>query len=472
MPKLDFHPTRDGWHFPNQFENRILPGVINGVSTHGLCGGMSMSALDYWRAGVPMPAHEPGDLPPDRNQNPLPDEASRLRRYIFDRQMNSLLTRLMFTRWITIGITPQNFHDWAVGSELEVVKQQLAQGRPTMLGLWSMQGGPTSGHQVLCYGFEQSPPQLYIYDPNLPDEEAVLMPDSPSRGCRVRGLRTGREFWYRGYFFTDVYNWGESPPYAPPYRDVVITSGLNISPGQPDLNVGTPIEVAVTVTNAGEYTSRFRCAVVWARDPSGQNIDDRVGGIEPGFTRLQPGESRTIARPRADVARAGGRHTVGVAKESLTGHWQDFPPGVVGASSRRILNFWPPKAVVEERWVDIRESERSDVDTGVILQPGDELSLAASGQIWAGVWLTGLNGPEGWTDRIETNPGSPMHSVPQAHPFALVGRYDDESYFYVGPGISRRAYPRAEPKRLLLRINDNTPANGSGGFRCFVQVWR
>ena len=55
---------------------RVLPGVLN-VQTSGLCGGMVMSALDYWRAGVPIPLHEPGDLGPTA----LPSEASRMRQY-------------------------------------------------------------------------------------------------------------------------------------------------------------------------------------------------------------------------------------------------------------------------------------------------------------------------------------------------------------------------------------------------------
>ena len=31
-----------------------------------------MSALDYWRAGIPIPVHEPADLPADQNDNRLP----------------------------------------------------------------------------------------------------------------------------------------------------------------------------------------------------------------------------------------------------------------------------------------------------------------------------------------------------------------------------------------------------------------
>ena len=84
------------------------------------------------------------------------------------------------------------------------------------------------------------------------------------------------------------------------------------------------------------------------------------------------------------------------------------------------------------------EPRETDVDANVTLEPGDEYALEGTGSIWAGVWFTGLNGPEGWTDRIETNPSSPMHDVPQAHPFSLVGRFEGEPYFYVGTGFARR----------------------------------
>lgn len=473
MPRLNFITERDGWHFENRFQNRILPGVLFNVSTWGLCGGMVMTALDYWRAGLPIPAHEPGDLPPDANGSRLPDEASSLRRYIFDRQMNSLLTNLMFTRWITAPtITANDFHNWATGSEFNVVQQHISMNRPAMLGLWSMiPGSPTSGHQVLCYGWDTNPIRLYLYDPNHPDEETVLTPESPALGCHVRGSRTGREAFYRGYFFTDVYNWNE-PPYAPPYRDLVLASGLNTNPAGPDANMATPLSLAVTVQNVGEYPSRFRAFCIWARDPAGRNIDSTVGGIEAGFNSLNPGQSRTIARNFASFGTVPGSHTIGVSKESLKGHWQNIPPVNSGAASMRQLRLWPVKQKLQDRWVNIPESARSDVDTGVVLQPGDEFALTGTGSIWAGVWFTGLNGPEGWMDRIETNPNSPLHNTSDARPFSLIGRFDGEGYFYVGRGFGRRTFNRTSPRRLYFRINDNAPANGSGAFQCLIEVWR
>src|SRR5207248_5388207 len=148
MPKLAFQPKQHGYHFANSFTNRILPGVFNGVQTEGLCGGMSMSVLDYWRAGVAVPTHRGtpigADLPPDPASGGagLPADGSRLRTYIYNRQIDSLLTSLMFTRWVVSPVFgPKDFHDWAINSEFQIVCAQITRGRPALLGLWSMAGG-------------------------------------------------------------------------------------------------------------------------------------------------------------------------------------------------------------------------------------------------------------------------------------------------------------------------------------------
>lgn len=468
--KLDFDPIRHGYHFANTFTTRVLPGVTNGIQTEGLCGGMVMSALDYWRAGVPIPTHAPADF----GNLGLPSEASRMRRYIFDRQMNSLLTRLMFTRWMVAPwIGPNDFHNWATGSEFEVVKNQIHQGRPVMLGLWVMGGNPTHGHQVLCYGYENSPKRLYVYDPNNPDEESILTPKSPALGCVIEGVKTRSSSTYRGYFFTDVYNWNESPPYDPRYRDLVVTSGISLSPEDPtNLVTKKRLGCSVTVTNVGEYPSRFKYLYILVRGPQDQNLDNLLGAAEPGLTVLQPGESRTIVRTSNSFGEESGVYTISVAYLSNDDQWIGIPPNTIADKSLARITLWNPKSLVVDKWFDVPESQRGDQDTNITLRPGDEYELTGADTIWAGVWLTGLNGPEGWEDRIETNPASPMFNRPDAHPFSLIGRFGVSPYFYIGHRISRKAYNLPVPANLRLRINDNAPGNGSGVFRCRVQVWR
>ncbi|MDF0675554.1 MAG: hypothetical protein P0120_14625 [Nitrospira sp.] len=386
--------------------------------------------------------------------------------------MNSLLTSLMFTRWVVFPwFGPNDFHNWAINSEFEIVRRQIMMGRPAMLGLWSMAGGPTAGHQVLCYGFETNPKKLYIYDPNRPDEECELVPVSPAVG--VQAITTDSQTTYktyRGYFFTDVYNWGERPPYAPPYLDLVVTQGIDLQPSG-NTNVGGPLDMSVVVRNIGEYPAEFQQLYVWVRGPQGQNLDNLLGAGEPGLTRLDPGQQRLITRRAPSFGNVVGSYTIGVSYLSTQNEWINIPSGNMGAVAQRTITLWTQKTLIENRMVSVPESS-AGVATGVTLQPGDEFELSGSGTVWAGVWFTGVNGPEGWMDRIESNPASPYINQPDAHPFSLVGRFGTEPFFYVGTGLSRRAYPHQNALPLILRTNDNAPGNGSGSFQCRIQVWR
>lgn len=473
MAKLNFSAKRHGYHFSNLFTNRILPGVVNGVQTKGLCGGMTMSVLDYWRSGVPIPAHSASDLPADpaSNGNNLPLESSRLRTYIFDRQMNSLFTSLMVTRWVVAPwFGPNDFHNWAIGSEFQRVRDQIARGRPAMLGLWGM-NGPTSGHQVLCVGFETNPLKLYIYDPNRPDEDCELVPVSPAVGVEARLSSGGGAYeTYRGYFFTDVYNWGQTPPLDPPYKDLVVSQGLTLEPsGHTD--VGGTLKMSVTVRNAGEYPSRFKYLFVWVRGPNGENLDTLLGGAEPGLTALQPGQEHLITRQCAAFGAQPGTYTVGVSYLSSLDEWLNLPPGNAGAHAQNTITLFRKKALAIDQVINVPEASGA-VNTGIVCQPGDEVELTGTGTIWAGIWLTGVNGPEGWLNRIETNPASPYINKPDAHPYSLVGRFGNDPFFYVGTSLSRRAFASSSAQPLILRTNDNQPGNGSGAFQCLVRVWR
>jgi hypothetical protein len=105
-----------------------------------------------------------------------------------------------------------------------------------------------------------------------------------------------------------------------------------------------------------------------------------------------------------------------------------------------------------------------EVDTGLYIQPGQRVVISADGQIWAGVWATGTNGPEGWMG-WSANANSPL---PYQTPFALLARLDGR-YFLVGRGAS--FIHRGRPSKLYLRINDDKPGNGSGSFQVRVEVY-
>jgi hypothetical protein len=106
------------------------------------------------------------------------------------------------------------------------------------------------------------------------------------------------------------------------------------------------------------------------------------------------------------------------------------------------------------------------IDTGVDVQPLDRLVFRASGEIWAGVLLTGLNTPRGWNN-VDSDPKFPL---PGGHPYSLLGQLAGR-YFEIGDALER-VYNGPRPERLFLRINDDTPGNGSGAFDCEVEVFR
>jgi hypothetical protein len=125
-----------------------------------------------------------------------------------------------------------------------------------------------------------------------------------------------------------------------------------------------------------------------------------------------------------------------------------------------------PLQLVVSREFSVRETD-FDVGTGLQLQAGDRVHIDAWGNIWAGVWFTGLNGPRGW-DWIDYNPKFPL---PGTHPFCLLGKIGAGGYFYIGDNANIEGVP-APGGELLLRINDDVPANGNGAFTCLVQVYR
>jgi hypothetical protein len=123
-----------------------------------------------------------------------------------------------------------------------------------------------------------------------------------------------------------------------------------------------------------------------------------------------------------------------------------------------------PWHLVSGRVVEVREGDY-DVPTAIQVVAGDTLIFHAWGLIWAGVWFTGTNGPNGW-NWVDLDPKFPL---PGAHPFQLLGKLDT-GYFEVGS--YKRMDETPNQGQLFLRINDDTPGNGTGAFQCVVQTYR
>jgi hypothetical protein len=120
--------------------------------------------------------------------------------------------------------------------------------------------------------------------------------------------------------------------------------------------------------------------------------------------------------------------------------------------------------LIESRQITVNEGD-FDVDTGMHTNQGDNLYFYAWGEIWAGVWFTGNNGPQGWDNRD----GSNKFPLPGAHPYQLLGHLEN-GYFEIGRQAFRQQTP--DGGQLLLRINDDLPGNGNGAFQCLVQLYR
>jgi hypothetical protein len=107
---------------------------------------------------------------------------------------------------------------------------------------------------------------------------------------------------------------------------------------------------------------------------------------------------------------------------------EDSSGTVIGTTPAQTYQFTPEITLNN---VVVPESSYG-VDTGLILLPGDTVTFTASGQIWAGVLLTGTNGPQGWVDYAgDCDPKFPLVCAP---PYGLIG--------------SLAAPPRRPPTRL------------------------
>ena len=82
------------------------------------------------------------------------------------------------------------------------------------------------------------------------------------------------------------------------------------------------------------------------------------------------------------------------------------------------------------------------MDTGIDILPEDTIVFNASGEIWAGVWLTGKNGPGGWNN-VEYDLKFPFHGTPESHPYCLLARTRNSGWMFVG---EQKRYTHLPPK--------------------------
>jgi len=182
----NFDPSIHGFNFVNTFKNDMIKEFD--IRTGGLCGGMVYAALDYYKANQTIP-----------QQEHRPAVHTTLHDYIYSRQVNSLTENL--DKWAELGVNPLGarngeFFNWGLqafnGGRIEELKASLNRGQPVPLGLWHADGYTGGDHQVLAIGYKmgrykgdlknnKEDFEIYIYDPNYPNETQTLKADPRSQ---------------------------------------------------------------------------------------------------------------------------------------------------------------------------------------------------------------------------------------------------------------------------------------------------
>lgn len=124
--------------------------------------------------------------------------------------------------------------------------------------------------------------------------------------------------------------------------------------------------------------------------------------------------------------------------------------------------------VAASTYAEIHESEDWE-STGVYVPAKGSVTITCGGEIWAGVFFTGTNGPTGWNENAPSGQGYPL---PGARKFSAIGKFNGQK-FYIGTGMSyggaKRFYNNSGADAYLeLRVNDDKIDNGSGYFSCNI----
>jgi hypothetical protein len=414
VPRTGFDPRAHGFHFANDFVDKVVtvPG-FGEVATDGRAGGMAFAALDYWFTGLPVPSHRPEDFP-DRA---VPEDGSRLGDFIHKRLFDSYATwsARQFLTWTLAEDHPTWSSPGVAGmtaEELPRVRRSLDAGRPVVVGLVGARAldEVARNRQVVAYGYDEDgagpgggPVRLFVYDSHHPDTEVVLAPEPEGGGWEASA---GGGPW-RGLFLQD---------YArerPPYIDLGAAKGIWVNSWTPTL--GGNFVAQFTARNYGDYrahVSELRLAV---RGPAGENLDRFLGG-DGDPSPIEPGEERAVFKASDGFGTVPGGYAIAAGYLSEQGCWLPIPPGEPGAVDEVGVTVIPPPrrarvtvtfgaVTVEDaetlggllalrlaigdqavRWpeegmADVQDGKRFELDQrfDLVLNPSSVLSVSATG---------------------------------------------------------------------------------------------
>jgi hypothetical protein len=309
-----------------QIVNNANPGTI------GLCGGMTFAAADYYALSWLPPRGEFATGATPRNPGWVGPEETTIRRYIWNRLLDSLRGNVAVNTLIWMGVAqnilPLGGLQWLRDrsrDELRSIKASIDRGEPCPIALVGTTRNPLSNHQVLVTGYDDPGPlgtssvRLYVYEPNGPNQEQTIdfdfsgrRPASESTASAERGPLLG--------FFAALY----APQQPPPA--FVMSDGLAASPAS-RVNVGEAEQFTMTVRNQG-FGDTPPLKLVVAGRADGANVDP---GGEATAARIPMNDARRFLQRTTIAAPLGLRHYFASASvEPNTSHQAWRLPTAVG----------------------------------------------------------------------------------------------------------------------------------------------
>lgn len=321
MPKADFVPERDGFHFANEFVNVIakFPGYGT-IETGGRCGGMAYAALDYWfNRRLPIPADAT-----------LPHDGTLMAEYIYKRLLDTYLvpSAINFITWTLAGDGENFFHKgvtrWTKEGEFPKLRTMIDQGKPQVLGLVKVTDLRQIGqdHQVVGYGYEDDGKGnlvAYLWDNRYPDREVRLTTNAKKPHWT---LSEGNEDW-RGWFIQG---------FGPRRPDFLLDGALLREKGGTDIHlvaggakfkVPSVTELGALGHNAREVRQVGAGSLAYIADvpANGTLLKERT---EDQVYVIEDGKKRAIANAQAMDAHGLSKDDVLTVPE---GGLQPFPVG-------------------------------------------------------------------------------------------------------------------------------------------------
>jgi len=158
------------------------------LSTYGLCGGLAYSALDHWRAHVPIPrGANSTDQPARTGVAP-----AAIRNSIWSRLLDSLGPGGVLWKTIEWSLRLNQLPAFAGGGaagiknltmpEWDLIRRHIDAGRPWPIGLIYNKRDLWDQHQILVYGYENTGTnqgKLFVYDNNAPAQYGGKMEAIP-----------------------------------------------------------------------------------------------------------------------------------------------------------------------------------------------------------------------------------------------------------------------------------------------------